>query len=129
MTTLEQDQSGDASDLVATGDGGVLLSVQFCKAYPRFEFGRGLGKSGSHVLARTAPGGPKINQYRKVTALDVQVKGACRQRQGLACKQRLVAAAAVGLLVLLGGLHAVGFMTMGADDMQGSSHGATLYAK
>jgi len=94
---FKQGHGGDAADIVALGDGGEFLGVDFGKAHRGPELGGGLGKLGGHHTARTTPRGPEINQERELVSLAGFAHNCGVYFLDLGRVERLAAGAAFGL--------------------------------
>ena len=100
-----------------------LFGVDLGQPHGRFELGGRLFKCGRHLAARTAPGGPEVDQYRDVVAPDMALERRRVQRRRVRGEKRLVATTAVGRILQVGCGHPICRVAVRANNMCGIGHG------
>jgi len=122
MSTPEQGQGRNALDTKPGGDALFILGVELGKPHTWFQLSGRLLKRWCHHLARATPGGPEIDQYRNVVAVDMLLECVAVQFQRMGSEQTLMALAAIGIISQTGYGNAVNGIAVRADNMLGITH-------
>ena len=112
----EQGKRWNALNSIVRCNFGLVLRIKLGKPHLGLELLRGLLEGGRHALARSAPGGPEIDQQRNIIAAHMLLKTIAIEFERMTDEDRFSALAAAGVISKTARRNAINCGTVRADN-------------